>query len=161
MILLLALNSRTKTCHFGLPKRQCGECSDHGWANCALWRRAWFCSQRLSQVNLKASPHNPMVSTPGADYSSHLEVKLWVVFPDLEWKQIQPVMSGIIYQCGLDYVLQNNNANLDDKKHPCCHLSERFSECDGPFLQVHKAHQCIKDFWKFLQCRNQDIFSVC
>lgn len=80
------------------------------------WKKPVSVAQRLSQM--KAAPSYPVVSTPGADYFSNKEVKLWVLFLNLEWKQIEFVVSGITYQPYLNYVLQDNHVNPDDNQPP-------------------------------------------
>lgn len=80
------------------------------------WKKPVSVAQRLSQM--KAALSYPVVSTPGADYFSNKEVKLWVLFLNLEWKQIEFVVSGITYQPYLNYVLQDNHVNPDDNQPP-------------------------------------------
>lgn len=78
-----------------------------------FWEKPVSVAQRPSRM--KAAP---VVSTPGADYASNKEGKLGVLFLNLEWKQIEFVVLGIIYQRYLNYVLQDNNVNADGNQPP-------------------------------------------
>lgn len=106
-----------KTSHLHLPNLQCAVLSESKWVTELHWEEPASTPQRPSQMKTP-SPY-PVVPTPGADYSSNKEVKPGVLFLDLEWTQIQLVMSGIIYQHYLNYIVQDNDVNPDVNQHPC------------------------------------------